>query len=130
MSHYPMLDDTSALQRLDGWLLHTIHQAMAKRTALLQQKGMVTASSMPIPHGLTPPDLLAVDHPISQSSELPVDISVPSVRRIASVIRSAATQFGAGVVGNEPEAGLSNPPGDSDSSTRSGGAVTDLDEVR
>ena len=117
MSHYPMLDDTSALQRLDGWLLHAIHQAMAKRTALLQQKGIVSASSMPIPHGLAPSNLLAVDHPISQSSELPVDISVPSVRRIASVIRSAATQYGAGVVGNEPQAGLSNPPGDSDSST-------------
>lgn len=129
MSHYPMLDDSTSLQKLDGWLLHTISQAMAKRTALLRQSGIVNTASMPIPHGLAPSDLLAVAPPMSRSSERPIDITVPSVRRIASVIRSAATQYGAGVVGNEPEAGLSNPPGDSDLATRSAGAVTEFDEV-
>ena len=109
MSAYPLIDDSNSLQELDGWLLHSIHQAMAKRTALLQAKGLLSTSSAPIPHGVTASGLLDLPYPFSKSSGHPIDISVPSVRRIASVMRRATTAYGAGVVGNDPEVGLSNP---------------------
>ena len=109
MSCYPLLDDSDSLRRLDGWLLHSIQQAMAKRTALLQASGVISSTSAPIPHRLAPSELLVLDAPISRSSERLIDISVPSVRRIATAIRRAATQHGAGFVGNDPEDGLSNP---------------------
>ena len=124
MSAYPLIDDSRSLQVLDGWLLHTIHQAMAKRTALLQAKGVLSAASAPIPHGVTASGLLDLAHPLSRSSGRPIDVSVPSVRRIASVMRRAATAYGAGVVGNDPEVGLSNPPRNPDSAAEPRDAST------
>ncbi len=109
MSCYPLLDDSNALGRLDGWLLHNIHQAIAKRTALLHASGILPFISEPIPHGRSPAQLLNLENPTSKSSGHAIDVSVPSVRRIASVIRRAAEKYGAGSVGNEPEIGLSNP---------------------
>lgn len=109
MSCYPLLNDSDALARVDGWLLHNIHRAIVKRTALLRANGLLPLSSAPIPHGRSPSQLLNLENPISQSSGCLIDISVPSVRRIASVIRKAAERFGAGRVGNEPEIGVSNP---------------------
>ena len=117
MSAYPLIDDSNSLQALDGWLLYSIHQAMAKRTALLQAKGVLSTTSVPIPHGVTASGLLDLAHPLSRSSGHSIDISVPSVRRIASVMRRAATAYGAGAVGNDPEAGLSNPSRDQGAAT-------------
>lgn len=128
MSRYPLLDDSNALRRLDGWLLHSIQQAMTKRTALLQASNVIPSESMPIPHGLGPYELLKLDDPNSRSSGRPIDISVPSVRRIASVIRRAATEHGAGLVGNDPETGLSNPPRDPDYRGGVPSAPTGIDE--
>ena len=115
MSCYPLVDDSSSLRRLDGWLLHSIHQAMVKRMALLHASGIVPPTAAPIPHGRSPSDLLTLDAPISRSSERPIDISVPSLRRISAVIRRAAKQHGAGFVGTDPETGLSNPTQDPES---------------
>ena len=109
MSCYPLLEDSNALARLDGWLLHNIHQAIVKRTALLHASGILPPASLPVPHGRSPSQLLDLENPRSTSSGQLIDISVPSVRRIASVIRRAAERFGAGRIGNEPEIGLSNP---------------------
>ena len=109
MSAYPLIDDSNSLQELDGWLLHSIHQAMAKRTALLQAKRVSSTTSAPIPYGVTASGLLDLAYPLSRSSGRPIDISVPSVRRIASAIRRAATAYGASAVGNDPDVGLSNP---------------------
>ena len=109
MSAYPQLADSTMLRRLDGWLLHSIHQAMAKRTALLRASGVLPATWKPIPHGVAASALLDLDDPISRSSGRPIDVSVPSVRRIASVISRAAKAHGVGAVGKDPETGLSNP---------------------
>jgi len=109
MSCYPLLDDSDPLKRLDGWLLYTISQAIAKRGALLAADSVLSSTSTPVPHGLTPSELLALEEPIGRSSGRPIDISMPSFRRIASVMRHASTHYGAGFVGNDPEIGLSNP---------------------
>ena len=118
MSAYPLIDDSNSLQDLDGWLLHSIHQAMNKRTALLQAERVSSTTSAPIPHDVTASGLLDLAHPLSESSGHPIDISVPSVRRIASAIRRAATAYGAGAVGNDPDVGLSNPSRNPGSVTR------------
>ena len=109
MSAYPLLDDSTALRNLDGWLLHHIHQAMTKRTALLRASGVLSSTFLPIPHGVSASGLLRLQSPMSTSSKppRPIPIDVPSFSRIASVMHSAAQQFGAGVVGNDPKIGLS-----------------------
>lgn len=118
MSHYPLLDDSISLKKLDGWLLHRIHQAIVKRTALLQADGVIPRDAAPIPHRLSPAELLSPDRPISRTSGGKIDVDVPSFRRIASVIRRAAIQHGAGFVGNDPELGLSNPSPELDTPSR------------
>lgn len=109
MSAYPLLDDPISLRNLDGWLLHHIHQAMTKRTILLRASGVLSPTCLPIPHGVSASGLLRLQSPMSTSSKTPrpIPIDIPSFSRIASVMRSAAQQFGAGIVGNDPKIGLS-----------------------
>lgn len=109
MASYPLLDDSDVLRRLDGWILHAVHAAMTKRGHLLVESGAITREDLPPPHGLTPDELLRLGKPISSSSGRPVDVSVPSVRRISSIITRSARVFGAGAVGSDPLTGLSNP---------------------
>ena len=111
MSAYPMLDDSISLRKLDGWLLHQIHKAMTKRTALLRASGILPSTWLPLPHGLAATELLRLRDPLSTSSKQPrpIPIDVPSFSRISSVMRRAAQTYGAGAVGNDPETGLSNP---------------------
>ncbi len=109
MSAYPLLDDSESLRRLDGWLLYSIHQAIKKRTALLVETRLLRPARMPLPHGIAATQLLGLQNPTSRKSQRPVDISVPSVRRIATAIRRAAQVHGAGAVGRNPDVGASNP---------------------
>ena len=124
MSAYPLVDDAELLRSLDGWLLHQIHQAVAKRTALLNEQGVLAPGSRALPHGRAAAELLHLDPPISRSSGREIDVSIPSFRRISSVIRRAATAYGAGAVGTDPSIGLSNP-----SRLQNGGAAAPKSDV-
>lgn len=109
MSAYPLLDNSDSLRRLDGWLLHSIHHAIKRRTTLLEEAGLMPTDHSPLPHGIAAPDLLDLENPISKTSRRPIDISVPSVRRIAVAIGQAAQVHGPGAVGRTPDVGTSNP---------------------
>lgn len=109
MSAYPLLDNSDSLRRLDGWLLHTIHQAVKKRTVLLERAGLMPTECTPLPHSIAATDLLDLEGPISRRSRRRIDISVPSVRRIAVAIGRAAKVHGPGAVGRTPDIGASNP---------------------
>jgi RNA-directed DNA polymerase len=109
MASYPLLNDSDVLRRLDGWILHAVSAAMTKRGHLLVESGAIKREDLPPPHGLTPDELLRLGKPTSTTSGRPVDVSVPSVRRISSVITRSARVFGGGAVGSDPMTGLSNP---------------------
>jgi hypothetical protein len=95
MSAYPLLDDTSVLQELDEWVLTQIWLSVRKRGRLLTQAGML---HLPPPHGKTRDELRSLTT-IGTASRQRIDLSVPSVRRIARVITSAAALHGPSLVG-------------------------------
>ena len=109
MSAYPLVEDSPSLRKLDGWLLYSIHGALRKRRFLLQEAGVLSQSPLPLPHGVDAPKLLQLDSPRSVSSRRPIDMSVPSVRRIAVAMYRAARIHGAGAIGTNPDLGVSNP---------------------
>lgn len=109
MSAYPMLDDIDQLRRLDGWLANQIVLALKKRTQLVeQQRGTPLPSPGPLPHGCTVSELLSAEPRISQSNGRPVNVALPSFRRIASVVARATDVHGSAVA-TEPPVGPSNP---------------------
>ena len=109
MSAYPLVDDSEDLKQLDGWLLHQVHGALKKRRHLLQDQGLLGQDDLPSPHGKTADQLLALPPQRSERTGRSVDLTIPSVRRIANTMRRAAQAHGAGAVGTDPEAGVSNP---------------------
>ena len=109
MSAYPLVDNSPSLKKLDGWLLHSIHRALSRRRFLLQNAGILTHGFLPAPHGVDAPKLLQLDNPWSVSPGQAIDMSVPSVRRIAVAMNRAARVHGAGAIGTNPDLGVSNP---------------------
>ena len=95
MSAYPLLDDTSALEELDEWILTQIWLAVRKRGRLLTRAGIV---QLPPPHGNDRDELRTLTT-IGTMSRQRIDLSVPSVRRIARVVTSAAALYGPSLVG-------------------------------
>jgi hypothetical protein len=108
MASYPLIENSEVLSRFDGWIVHAIHQAMKKRGRILVEAGLVAEADLPKPHGGSAAELLSLGRPVSATSGRLVDVSVPSIRRIASVITRAAREYGAGAVGAEPSLGASN----------------------
>jgi RNA-directed DNA polymerase len=90
MSFFPLLDDDQQLRNLDAWLVCSTIMAMRKRARLLRSLGH---TSLPDPHGL-PNESLANFVRKSRTTGGVLDLRLPSFRRIASVIRKAATQHG------------------------------------
>ncbi len=95
MSAYPLLDDTSALQDLDEWILTQLWLAVRKRGRLLSAG---VQGPLPPPHGVGREQLRELTS-VGTSSRQRIDLRVPSVRRVAQVITSAAAQYGPSVVG-------------------------------
>ena len=96
MSAYPLIDDDKDLKALDEWLVTSLFLAMRKRTGLLCSQGF--HAPLPPPHGLSRSSLLRLSTVGTTSGER-IDLSVPSARRIAAVVRSAAAQYGPSLVG-------------------------------
>lgn len=95
MSAYPLLDDLEALGDLDEWILDRLWLAVRKRGQLLSSAG---AAVLPLPHGLARPALRNLSSKSATSGQK-IDLAIPSVRRIASVIADAASRYGPAVVG-------------------------------
>lgn len=95
MSAYPLLDDTDSLSDLDEWILDRLWLAVRKRGRLLT---IPTIAVLPIPHGLSRSSLRNLSTNSATTGER-IDLTVPSVRRIAKVIADAAARYGPVIVG-------------------------------
>jgi len=93
MSFFPLVDDDQELCELDSWMATQIWLAMRKRARLL------TASSIgaPPPHGLNRPELIGFQQRSGRTGDL-IDLRIPSLHKIASVLRRAVSTHGLGVV--------------------------------
>jgi hypothetical protein len=96
MSAYPLIDDGSELKEIDGWILTQLFLAVRKRTRLVGPSS--TVPQLPPPHGCGRKELAGLRVRTSTTGQ-EIDLSVPSVRRIAQAIRIAASRYGPGVVG-------------------------------
>ncbi|MCY4456594.1 MAG: reverse transcriptase domain-containing protein [Acidimicrobiaceae bacterium] len=96
MSAYPLIDDGEELVTLDEWVLTSLFLAMRKRSHLLRSTGF--GPRLPPPHDTSRTSLRTLSVTGAHSGQR-IDLSVPSARRIANVIRSAAKQYGPSVVG-------------------------------
>lgn len=94
MSFYPIVNDESQLKHLDGWMLHTIHTTLKKRSAYLQSQGL----PRPQPHGLSRGDLIACESTTTGGTR--VDLRLPSFTRISKLLQRAARIFGPNSIGN------------------------------
>jgi RNA-directed DNA polymerase len=95
MSSYPLLDDTDALCELDEWILDRLWLAVRKRGRILSTAGILV---LPVPHGLNRSELRNLSAKSATTGQR-IDLALPSVRRIASVIADAAARHGPAVVG-------------------------------
>ncbi|MFC1473164.1 reverse transcriptase domain-containing protein [Rhodococcus qingshengii] len=93
MSFYPLVDDYASLRELDSWIATRIWLAMRKRAQLLS-----TSSIAPTPpHGLTRSELINFKVKSTRTGDL-IDLRIPSLYKIASVLRRAVSTHGLGVV--------------------------------
>lgn len=105
MSAYPLIDDDGQLNELDDWILDRLFLAIRKRGALLLDQGY--GPTLPLPHAQSR-SVLRNLKATGTTSRQKIDLTVPSVRMIAAVIRSAAAQHGPSAVGkSDPYSRLS-----------------------
>jgi RNA-directed DNA polymerase len=95
MAAYPLIDDDEQLIALDGWLVNSLYVAMHRRAKLLAASGIPTSAP---PYGHSRSDF-ARAKTVSARTHETVDMRVPSFRRIARVMRRAASLYGPGRVG-------------------------------
>jgi RNA-directed DNA polymerase len=95
MSFYPIVDDEELLKRLDGWLLHTVHTSLRKRSAILRTAGY---SVLPTPHGTSRNGLLSLSG--RSGSGASHDLSLPSFARVSRLLRKASVEHGPSAIAN------------------------------
>jgi hypothetical protein len=95
MAFYPLVDRDDVLRSLDGWMLHTVHTSMRKRTSLLTGAGH---ANLPAPHGVAAGDLPSFRGMSSQGTEL--DLRLPSFVRMGKLLRRAAQVHGPNAIGH------------------------------
>lgn len=93
MSFFPLLEDDDNLKELDSWIATQVWLALQKRTRLLRNN----VSQLPDPHYFTKRDLIGFQT-WSQRTNAPIDLRMPSVRKIATAIKRAVSTHGFGVV--------------------------------
>lgn len=92
MSFFPLVDDDAQLRELDQWIATQTWLAVRRRAALLRK----AVAASPLPWGLDRPSLIGLRATSRKTGE-PLDLRLPSVRRIASVIRLSVATRGLGV---------------------------------
>jgi RNA-directed DNA polymerase len=92
MSFFPLVDDDEQLRDLDKWIATQTWLAVRRRAALLKPLAPIA----PLPWGLDRSTLIGLNT-TSRRTGAPLDLRLPSVRRIASVIRLSVATRGLGV---------------------------------
>lgn len=95
MSYYPLADDTDQLRELDGWLAQETWLAMPRRAMLLRSAG---STALPPPHDLALDNLVRYRRKSATTGGV-LDLRLPSFRRMANVVRSAAYLHGPNRIG-------------------------------
>jgi hypothetical protein len=95
LSAYPLINDEVSLKALDNWILDQLFWSLRRRADLLAKRGF---DDFPTPHGV-PRQQLRRHPPVIARSGDSVDMTVPSVQRIASVIRKSGERYGPAQVG-------------------------------
>ncbi|MBE6484895.1 MAG: hypothetical protein E7Z96_09075 [Actinomycetaceae bacterium] len=93
MSFFPLISDEGSLRELDEWIATRIWLALRKRTNLLRAAELTP----PPPHMLQKAQLVNFTSRSARTGDL-VDLRMPSVRRIARVIRLAVSTHGLDIV--------------------------------
>lgn len=93
MSFFPLVDDQALLLRLDAWIASQVWLAMRKRQRLL-----AGSRSNPVPWGIDQRALIGL-RARSTRTGAPIDLRLPSVRRIAAVVGRAVQTYGTSSVG-------------------------------
>lgn len=91
MSFFPLVDDDRTLLELDIWISTQTWLALKKRASL------VNRFPAPTPWGLSRSDLIGFQTTSKRTGDT-IDLRIPSVRRISSVIRAAVEVYGVGIV--------------------------------
>jgi hypothetical protein len=94
MAYFPLIDDDQKLRELDAWISTRIWLALRKRQRLLTRP---SGGTLPLPHGVDKPTLLSLKVKSGRTGD-DIDLRVPSVRKMASVVRLAVSTHGLGVV--------------------------------
>ena len=89
MAFYPLVDDLDQLTDLDRWLSTMAWLTLRKRARLLSAQGITLAP----PHGLDRESLIRFTGQ-SATTGRPLDLRLPSFRRIAELVRNAAEVYG------------------------------------
>jgi RNA-directed DNA polymerase len=95
MSFFPLVNDQAALQELDAWIATQVWLAIRKRARLLSG----SVSAFPEPWLRDREELFRLIVRSTRTSK-PIDLRLPSVARVSSVIRAAVLTHGTKVVGS------------------------------
>ncbi len=96
MSFFPLIDDHDQLMQLDAWIVNQTWMALRRRAILLASLGVTT---LPAPHGLSPNELSRHLHPGSTG---PIDLRLPSLRRMSALVHKVSARFGPTAVRSGP----------------------------
>lgn len=92
MSFFPLVDDQDLLLRLDRWLASQVWLALRKRQRLLSP-----VAPLPVPWGIDRSALVGLQANSTRTGA-PIDLRLPSVRRIAGVVSRAVQTYGTSAV--------------------------------
>ncbi len=97
MSYYPLVNDEEQLRNLDGWLIHTLKQALQLRQKLWYSKMGVT---LPGPSNDWIEELADIKKWIHPTSKEVYDLRIPSFLQINRTMRIGLKRGGIGSVTN------------------------------
>jgi hypothetical protein len=95
MSYYPIVDDEVQLKKLDGWLIHTLKQALRRRQNLWQSKNI----SIPGPYKDWIENIEKIKQMETPSGEI-YDTRIPSFLHINRTMRTSLLRSGVKSVTN------------------------------
>ncbi|MGL5827880.1 MAG: reverse transcriptase domain-containing protein [Nocardioides sp.] len=95
MSYFPLVDDDQTLAELDEWITTRTWLALRRRSLILTP--VISAPSPPAPWTASRTDLHKLKV-VSATTGSTVDLRLPSIRRISTLIKSAIQVHGVGTV--------------------------------
>lgn len=91
MSYYPLVNNSPQLQKLDGWLIHTLKQSMKLRQTLWQKHASLI---LPGPEKDWVEKLDTFKKWRSPSSKINYDLSIPSFTLINNAMKKSMEHYG------------------------------------